>query len=263
LPVNLYHLKKLKPYSAIILLFLVFGCRSYRSNIMFQVNGEEYHHLKALADDSDQNYKIRSNDYLSIEVFTNHGERIIDPNFELVQSTQRSNLQDRGSQQYLVMDNGSVKLPMVGAVKVDGLTLNEAEKTLEACYNEFYNDVFVILKYSNKRVIVLGAIGGHVVPLRNENMNLLEVLALAGGIKDNAKSYNIRLIRGDLNNPEVQLIDLSTIEGMRKANLRVLSDDVIYVEPVRRTVPETLRDISPMLSLFTTVVTLFVLVRSL
>jgi polysaccharide biosynthesis/export protein len=253
----------LKPNSAIILLFLVFGCQSYRSNIMFQVNGEEYRNLKAIADDSDQNYRIRPNDYLSIEVFTNHGERIVDPDFELVQSTPRAYLQDRQSQQYLVMENGFVKLPMVGAIKVNGLTLNEAEKTLETHYNEFYNDVFVILKYNNKRVIVLGAIGGHVVPLKNENMNLLEVLAMAGGMNDNAKSYNVRLIRGDLKNPEVQIIDLSTIEGMRKASLKVLSDDVVYVEPVRRTIPETLRDVSPMLSLFTTVVTLFVLFRSL
>jgi polysaccharide biosynthesis/export protein len=246
----------------IILLSLVFGCKSYRSNIMFQLNGEDYSQMMAITD-IESNYIIRPNDYLSIEVFTNHGERIIDPDFELVNINQRAYLQERGSQQYLVMDNGFVKLPMVGAVKLEGLTLNEAEKVLEASYNEFYNDVFVILKCNNKRMIVLGALGGHVVPLRNENMNLLEVLALAGGINDNAKSYNIRLIRGDLSKPEVQLIDLSTIEGMRKANLRVLSDDVVYVEPVRRTVPESLRDIAPVLSLFTTVVTLFVLFRSL
>jgi polysaccharide biosynthesis/export protein len=256
-------LKKYFLISAVLLVGMLSGCRTYRANIMFQSENGGYGTIKSMTDDAKQNYKISVNDYISVEVFTNHGERIIDPDFELTQGMQGGLAQNRTSQRYLVMDNGYAKLPLVGDVMLAGSTLYEAEKILEARYNEYYNDVYVSIKYLNKRVIVLGAMGGHVVTLNNENMNLLEVLALAGGINDNSKSYNIRLIRGDLDNPEVQFIDLSTIEGMKRASLKVFPEDVIYVEPVRRAVPETLRDISPILSLFSTVITMFVLVRSL
>ncbi len=256
----------MKSFRIILILFVLFanlGCRSYRANVMFQIDDASAMELTSMKMEAEQNYRINKNDFLTIDVYTNNGERIIDPDFELMESIQRANQQNRVKHQYLVMETGNVKLPVVGEVNVAGMTLNEAEKILEESYSMYYNDVYVILKYNNKRVIVLGAMGGHVIPLHNENTNLLEVLALAGGIGDNAKSYNLRLIRGDLNNPEVQVIDLSTIKGMRQANLNVQPNDVIYVEPVRRTVPETLRDISPVLSLFTTVVTLFVLIRSL
>ena len=37
-------------------------------------------------------------------------------------------------------------------------------------------------RVTNNRIILLGAQGGRIIPLENDNMNLLEVLALAGGV---------------------------------------------------------------------------------
>jgi hypothetical protein len=111
---------------------------------------------------------------------------------------------------------------------------------------------------TNNRVIILGSPGGVVIPLANDNMNLLEVLALAGGVDGNGggggglyryggKTSNIRIIRGDLKNPQVEQIDLSTIAGMRKANLQMEPNDIIYIEPVRRHFLEGLTDAGPVI----------------
>jgi polysaccharide export outer membrane protein len=59
----------------------------------------------------------------------------------------------------------------------------------------------------------------------------LELIAIAGGIPINGKAHRIKLIRGDLKNPQVYLIDLSTIEGMKKAELTMQGNDIVYVEP--------------------------------
>ena len=60
---------------------------------------------------------------------------------------------------------------------------------------------------------------GKVVNLENENTTLIEALALAGGITNTGKANKIKVIRGDLRNPKVMLVDLSTIEGMKQSNM--------------------------------------------
>jgi polysaccharide biosynthesis/export protein len=239
------------------------SCRTYRQNVLFRTaESINFNKLESEALVAQQNYKITKGDRLRVEVYTNKGERIIDPDFELMEGMNMNQMQRRTSPEYLVEENGLVKLPMVGNVSIDGLTLREAEKLLEKEYDNHYKSPFVIVRYLNKRVVILGAAGGMVVPLENENTNLIEILALAGGIPNNAKGHNIRLIRGDLNNPEVQIIDLTTIEGMRRASLKVQSGDIIYVEPIRRVIVESVRDIGPVLGLVANVLTLFFVLQN-
>ena len=244
---------------------LVLGCKSYKQDFMFRT-GKEYDTGKLTqgALEAEKNYVIQVNDLLTIDVFTNKGERIIDPNFELgiVQGGQSQNNQQRNFD-YLVQVDGNVKLPILDLVKLEGMTLQEAETILEERYNEYYKDSYVKLNYNSKRVIVLGSPGGQVIPLINENMSLVEIVAMTGGIDRNGKSHNVRLIRGELTNPEVYLIDLSTIDGMKASILNVEPGDIIYIEPRRRVFFETLRDITPILSLTTSIITLAFVIENL
>ena len=102
-----------------------------------------------------------------------------------------------------------------------------------------------------------------VIPLNNENMSLVEVIALAGGINQDGKAHNVRLIRGDLNNPTVFLIDLGTIAGMKASILNVEPGDIIYLEPRRRVFFEALSDVTPILSLVTSLLTLAFIIANL
>ncbi len=213
--------------------------------------------------EAESNYLLKKNDFLSIEVYTNKGELIIDPNNELLESNKMNQRENRRVPKYLVQHDGLVKLPIIGTLKLEGLTLGQAENLLEKEYSKFYKDAFVVAKYTNKRIIVLGGLGGMVLPLENENTNLLEVLALAGGFNKDAKANNIRLLRGDLDDPEIYLIDLSTVEGMKQSMVPVQPGDVIYVEPVRRVVSESLKDITPVLSILTSTLTLIILIIQL
>ncbi|WP_426060345.1 polysaccharide biosynthesis/export family protein [Hymenobacter sp. B1770] len=245
--------------------------------------------LRIAVNRSERNYVIQPNDFLEVRVNTNKGERILDPNGELQFGQPAGGLPSRaaappvggrgpvrntgqgagaasGGSEFLVQADGIVKLPMVNLVRVSGLTLLEADSVLAGLYNEFYKDAFVTTRVTNNRVIVLGATGGQVVALTNDNMNLLEVLALAGGVDGNGgggsglyrnggRANNIRIIRGDLKNPRVQQIDLSTLDGMRRANLQVEPNDIVYVEPIRRPLLDALVDISPIISLTSVLLT--------
>ena len=245
--------------------------------------------LRIAVNRSERNYVIQPNDFLEVRVNTNRGERILDPNGELqfgqpsgglpsrggvttptsgrgASSPTRNTSQGAGGSEFLVQADGTVVLPMVNRVRVSGLTLLEADSTLALRYNEFYKEAFVTTRVTNNRVIVLGATGGQVIALSNDNMNLLEVLALAGGVdgggggggtlyRNGGKANNIRIIRGNLKNPRVQQIDLSTLDGMRRANLQVEPNDVIYVEPIRRPLIDALVDAGPILSISSLVLT--------
>ena len=249
-----------------ILTSLFSSCRLYKQDIMLQTGALDPAAIQRETSAAERNYTIQVNDLLELDVYTNKGERIIDPDFELLKELRAGGGQAQNSRvnpRYLVQENGMVRLPMVGEINLKGYTLHQADSVLAKAFNEFYKETFIITRYVNKRVVVLGATGGQVIPLLNENMNLLEVLALSGGIAGRGKAHNIRLIRGDLDHPQVQLIDLSTIEGMRKASLRIEPGDIVYVEPVRRVLPETIRDVTPVIGLVANALTLLIVIINL
>jgi polysaccharide export outer membrane protein len=209
-----------------------------------------------------KNYVIQKNDYLTLEVYTSKGERIIDPDGELTKAQNNSNNQvttGKDALTYLVDASGNVKLPMLGELKLEGLTLRQAEEILQEQYEKHYTGTFVRLTYANKRVIVLGSVGGQVIPLVNENVRLSEILALAKGLTNDSKAQNIRVLRQD----QVFIIDLSTIEGFKAGNMRIEPDDIVYVEPVRRPFIEGFRDYSVMFSAIAGLTSLFAIVITL
>ncbi|AHJ99270.1 polysaccharide biosynthesis/export family protein [Hymenobacter swuensis] len=268
--------------------------RIQQQNILFRTDGAgriDTARLRDVVNRAERNYLIQPNDYLEVHVYTNNGERILDPNGELqfgspsgttggasginrqtTGTTGRSSAVGSGarggsgqSSEFLVQHDGVVKLPLVNYQRVAGLTLLQADSLLQVKYTEFYKDVFVTTRISNNRIIVMGATAGgagQVIPMTNDNMNLLEVLAAAGGIDGAAagtsgqsrvgRADNIRLIRGSLKNPQVQIIDLTTIDGMRRANLQVEPNDIVYVEPIRRPFYESLQEITPLFTLIGT-----------
>ena len=230
---------------------------------MFKIDkDEDLSFLSSAITVAEKNYKIQPNDLLEVRVYTNKGERIIDPNNELQQGQGQRSQQTRDEPEFLVLDSGEVKLPMMGYVYLGGMTIEKAEKYLEDLYESYYIDPFVRIKYMNKRVIVLGSPGGQVIPLENESISLIEIIAIAGGIDETGKAHNIRLIRGDLHQPEVFLVDLSTIYGMRQAMLDVRPGDIVYIEPTRKIVTEALRDLAVVMASVTSLLTLIVLINN-
>ena len=240
------------------------GCKAYKQDILFRLDDNfSAKDLSQAVFQAETNYKLQPDDLIRLEVFTNDGERLIDPNFELVVQQGNQQYQNRSQYQYLIQTDGTVKLPMVGKKNLEGLAIDEAEQILEQEYNISYKNSFVKLSVLNRRVIVLGANGGQVITIQNENTSLIEVLALYGGLNLGAKADKIKLIRGDLANPQVFKIDLATISGMKDSIVEVESGDVIYVEPWRRPWLESLRDVSPILGLTSSILTLIVVIQNI
>ena len=238
----------------LLIAFQLGACSAYKQNIMFSHDDSLVPaQLSAEARVLERNYTIQPNDLITVSIYTKNGEMIIDPENEL--SKELNNRQSRPAPEYLVRLDGNVLLPMVGDVPVAGLTLYEANLKLKDSYNHYFIDPYVITNYSNKRVTVLGATGGQILPLTNTNITIAEIIAMAGGMQENGNASNIKLIRGE----EIYLVDFSTTNSYLATNQIVQSGDIIYIEPIKRLLRGNAMEVSVLLSILTTTTTLLLL----
>lgn len=237
-------------FPIIVISFLLSAC-NYNSSIMLKTK-KDYKYADIPKEDNPQ-YKISPNDIIEFRIYSNDGFKMID----IISSAGDGRALNTIQQgiHYLIEQDGQVKLPTIGRVKLSGMTLREAEMELEKMYSDYYIKPFVLLSVANKRVIVFPGSPGDakVIKLENNNTTLIEALALAGGISEIGKAKRIKIIRRNLPEPQVYLIDLSTIEGIKQADLILQANDIIYVEPTKfsRISREILRDVATILSLIT------------
>ena len=134
-------------------------------------------------------------------------------------------LADKG---YLVNYDSTVILPLVGRLNLIGLTRLEASKKLEQEFSKFVVNPIIDVNIANLGVTVLGEVGSQgKIYVDKENTTLVDVIALAGGIKDSGKKKNIKIIRGQ----EVIVVNLKKIEALYSSAIIMQDNDIVYVEP--------------------------------
>lgn len=252
-------LRTIKILCVTILMSLLYAC-NYNSSVMMRTD-KDYEFDQPPSDEVSE-YIISKSDIIELALYTNDGTSLIDLT---AISENRNQLSIEGAVDYLVEYDGHVKLPIIGRVLLMGKTIKEAENFLEAEYSKYYIKPFVKLSVTNRRITVFpgGGSKGQVIPLMNENVTMLEALGHVGGLTSEAKAYKIKLIRGDLKNPQVYMFDFSTLEGVKQADFVLQANDIIYVEKRNEALRELLRDVAPVVSLITSTVTLIVVLNNL
>ena len=237
---------------------LFVGC-TVNQDLMFR-SGADYAYEK-LNETTNEAYRLAPNDRLQLQLFSNRGQRLMAMTAGSVEENRGDNLfqQQRAMFTYRVELDGTVELPEVGAVKLAGLTLDEAEQTIEAAYESEYVDPYALLQVVNNRVLVFPGEAGQatVITLQNQNTTVIEALAQAGGVRQRGRSKQIKLIRQRGDENLVYHMDLSTVEGLKDARIIVQANDIIYVDSNPQVVRELLADVSPLAQLVTTFTSLW------
>lgn len=241
-------------FSILTSLLIFSSCKVFKSNLMLKTP-KNYNYDKLIDSLGRLDYKISANDLIVFKVLTNDGFKLID----LATSTSAI---FRTDIDVVVDSDGSVKMPLVGRLNVEGLTVREAEILFEEKYSKYYVNPYVTLKVSNKRVIVFPGNSGiaKVLPLSNNYTTIMEVIASAGGIPEDGKAYKVKLIRNNIDaskKPYVYLMDLSRIEGLTAAKTKVQANDIIYVEPRYRPFATFTKEITPIITIITSVLILY------
>lgn len=209
-----------------------------------------------------EDYVIGPGDRFTFHFSTNNGERVLSSMTGINNADSYINKNNQLIQDYLVRRDGTAELPVIGLLKVQGYTTIKLEDTLTELLSKNYIDPFVQIKLSNQRIIIFPGRGeAKVVYLSNVNTTLLEVIALAGGLSEDARANSIKLIRKNKNKREIYKIDLSTIQGLKQAEMIVQSNDYVYVDVKPRIASSVLTEVSPWLSILTSVLLIFTLTR--
>jgi polysaccharide biosynthesis/export protein len=225
------------------------GCGWLNPNIMLKTP-KDFQYTKFSDSVNNKEYRISPNDLIEFSLYSNEGFKLVD-----LTSLNSANMGYRFENDisYLVETDGFCKLPILGKVKLAGLTIKETEMLLEEKYSSFYIKPFIIIKILNKRVIIFPGSAGDakVIPLENKNTTLIEVIALAGGIADEGKAKQVKLIRENNEKFDVYLIDLSKIQGIKQANMVVQANDIIYIEPRKKISSKIVQELAPVISILT------------
>jgi len=261
----------------LILTFVLFysGC-STKNDRLFQLEDEPYDgslkSTKVSYDDhkleQSYEYKISQNDRVSIKVFIKS-----DTNSQqltsLLQSQSISSASPTASPQseanYLVNQKGYITLPLLNTVEVVGLTEFEASNMLIKKYKKYVRNPFVTVNIVNQRIIVIGEVKKPgVVPLVNGRTNLIEVIAQSGYFKDSAERTNIKIIRGNLRNPEVRIVDLTKLKNIMDNSLMLKPNDIVYVQPRHiKGINKAITEIAPLFTTISSILNPFIQRRTL
>lgn len=244
-----YALNRLRIF--LILFCISFAsCKQQKDLVYFQGT------IPTISTDSIYKVKIYPGDILSINIFTINTEAypyLSAPNDRF--STDNRSAYEKG---FIVNDSGAVKLPLVGNVEMNGLTISEATSLLEKKFKIFIEDPIVTLKKLNFKVTVLGEVNRPgTYTIANEKVSLPEILGMAGDLSQFADRKKLRIIREENGVRNDFFVDLTNAQSLNSSSYYLHPDDVLYVQPLPR---RAFQNISPSVTLFTSVLTTAVIV---
>ena len=141
---------------------------------------------------------------------------------------------------YLVANDGTIDFPVIGKVKIVGLSPDELRILLRQELSDFLKDPIINIQIRNFTITVLGEVenpGNY--PVTGEQITILEALGLAGDITLRGKRDNVLVIRDFEGTKVYQRVDLTSKEIMKSPAFYITQNDVIYVEPNKTGIRET------------------------
>jgi polysaccharide export outer membrane protein len=135
---------------------------------------------------------------------------------------------------YLVDARGNIEMPLIGRVKLAGLTTREATDTLKNRLQVYLKEPTVNIRFLNYKISVLGeVVRPSVYTIPNEKITILEALSLAGDMTIYGRRDNVLIIRESNGVREFSRVNLNDRNVFRSPNYYLRNNDVVYIEPVK------------------------------
>ncbi|WP_029038371.1 polysaccharide biosynthesis/export family protein [Salinimicrobium xinjiangense] len=212
-------------------LLLTTSCVSRKKIAYFQDLPE----LQTEVDLAKSNLEIQPNDLLTITVSAANIEAVQPFNLPLTSAPSLAGGGVNGRmelQSYLVDSDGNIEFPVLGTVRVAGLTRQELVEKLKKEISVYVQNPIVNIKIVNFQVTVLGEVvrpGTFTVP--DERISLPKALGLAGDLSIYGQRDNVLVMRETGGKTEYKYIDLTSSDFINSPYYYLQQNDVIYVEP--------------------------------
>jgi polysaccharide export outer membrane protein len=213
--------------TCITILFIQSSCNSYKKIPYFQDLSRTQ-----ITKENINNYTtftIQPHDQLSISVGSKNPEAdAVFGNNQKNAGTNPSN----ANYGYTVNEKGEVKLPLLGVIKVAGLSTDQLSEQLQKSLAPYLSAPSVTVTVLNFKVAVLGdVLRPNIYNSNSERLTIPEALSLAGDLNITAKREDIVLVREKDGKREYIPIDLTSKEIFKSPYFYLKSNDLIYVTP--------------------------------
>ena len=222
-------------FFALLLLFIT-SCKT-REKLVYLQQGADQTTVQP-----DYQVRLRTDDQLNIMVGGSDMESLAPFQFFYSSNTQggqggmMQNPQMMGGAglSYVIDINGNINFPVLGFVKLAGLTRLEAVEFLQKQLQVYVQDVVVNIQLMNFKFTVLGQVrtpGVQLVPAGTERLTILEAIAKAGDLQITGLRNNVLLVR-ELNGQRTEYrLDLTSKDLYSSPAYYIRQNDIIYVEP--------------------------------
>ena len=204
---------------AVLALGMLSSCYGYRQVGLLQERDD----LPQYDSAAYEPYRLQVNDEIIYRVVTMD---------ETIAKTLSANNNGSGqyANSYRIYSDGTVDIPFLAPVKLEGLTELEAQDTLKAAFREIIPDADVKLALYNKKFTVLGDANSGTYTIYKERMTIFQALAMTGDLMNSGDRRHVRIIRPRGNEePEVLEFDIRTNSIIDSKYYYVYPNDLIYV----------------------------------
>ena len=185
-------------------------------------------------DEFNYDYKIKNGDLLSVQIKT-----ITPLEFDFFNQIKESNSQLFVSNPYLygymVNSEGYLELPIIGDFEVAGKTISEVKSLIADRSKSYFKDPTVKVNILNFYVTVLGEVNhpGR-INVTEPQTTLLEIIGLAGDLKEYANRKRVKIIRSSGSHPVIYYVNLKDLSIVNSSLFYLQPDDVVYIEPLQK-----------------------------
>jgi len=206
-----------------ISVFFISSCSSYKDIPYYQ----DLDRTKPSSDNisNDQVTRIQALDILGINVSSRTPES--SSVFNYTSKDTQSTISG-----YMVDSTGAIQLPLVGMMKVQGLTTAQVQEKLNALLVTYFKDPVTNVRILNFKVAVYGdVLKPDVYLIKDEKVSIIQALTMAGDLNITAKRQDVILIREANGKRNFVPLDLRSKKIFESPYFYLKNNDQIYVQP--------------------------------
>jgi polysaccharide export outer membrane protein len=212
-------------YSLILIVFVT-SCASKKDVYYFQEIDS------TAAENSFKFLNIQPGDILDIQIKALNPESVLVFQRQATLGLQQQQVQDRAIDGCLVGEDGSINLPIVGAIDTTNQSTQTLAQIIQEALKPYINNPTVNIRLLNFRISVLGEVNNPgTFTVLEERLSLPQALGLAGDLTINGDRNHLLLIRNEAGKKTNQVIDLTKTDFLQSPFYFLKQNDIIYVRP--------------------------------